>query len=78
MPSSSSRSCVRCRHTLPEGSAYCVACGCHNEGLLDEKVVTIHKQLERRATWEWLCRMFPRLRYLEDLQAWLRYLADRK
>ena len=78
MAPSNTRMCVRCRQALPDRSAYCVACGCHNEGLLDEKVVTIHKQREWRATWEWLCRTFPRLRYLEDLQSWLRFLTDRK
>jgi hypothetical protein len=74
----STPNCIRCQQPLPEGSGYCVACGCANEGQLDEKVVTIHKQREWRATWERLCRSFPRLRYLEDLQNWLRYLAERK
>ena len=35
----SARRCVRCRQELPEGSGYCVACGCANEEALLERRV---------------------------------------
>lgn len=58
-----SRNCVRCRTPLPDGSSYCVSCGCNNEGLLDDKITTVNKQLEARQNWENLCRIFPFLRW---------------
>lgn len=65
MATQRSRNCARCRQPLPDGSSYCVACGCNNEGLLDDKIVKVNNQLEARRNWENLCRMFPFLRWFE-------------
>jgi hypothetical protein len=51
--------CSRCRQPLPEGTSYCVACGCNNEGLLDAKISKVGSDLETRATWNYWCRIFP-------------------
>lgn len=62
MTNSKPLSCVRCRQPLPDGSMYCISCGCSNEGVLEGKIETINKQFEQRRTWEMLCRWFPFLR----------------
>jgi uncharacterized Zn finger protein (UPF0148 family) len=51
--------CSRCRQPLADGTTYCVACGCNNEGLLDAKISKVGSDLETRATWNQLCRFFP-------------------
>ncbi len=51
--------CSRCRQPLPAGTSYCIACGCNNESLLDAKVSKLGSDLESRAMWNNLCRMFP-------------------
>jgi hypothetical protein len=59
------RTCTRCRQPLPEGSSYCVACGCTNESVDNEKIATIAKQAEARKNWEAACRVFPFLRWFQ-------------
>jgi hypothetical protein len=59
------RNCIRCQSPLPDGSAYCVSCGCNNEGLLDDKLVKVNNQLESRRNWENWCKVFPFLRWFE-------------
>jgi len=60
--------CVRCRQPLPEGSYYCVACGCNNESALQDRMVDIGNQLESRRWWFqfWnsLANVFPWIRWL--------------
>jgi len=31
LSNTSTRNCTRCRQPLPEGTGYCVACGCMND-----------------------------------------------
>jgi hypothetical protein len=62
MPATSTRNCTRCRQPLPEGTGYCVACGCTNDGVMDDKYSTVGKQMEQRQMWEAICRVFPWLR----------------
>jgi hypothetical protein len=65
MSATQTANCSRCRQPLPTGTSYCVACGCNNEGLLDNKISAVGRQLEDRRNWENLCRMFPFLRWFE-------------
>jgi hypothetical protein len=62
MPDAPTRNCIRCKQPLPAGTGYCVACGCTNDGVMDDKYSTVGKQMEERATWEAVCRVFPWLR----------------
>lgn len=51
--STSPRLCARCKSSLPEGSGYCVGCGCDNGGV-GEKLVKAHKDIERsKAKVQW-------------------------
>lgn len=43
-----SRKCIRCRQALPEGSGYCVACGCSNEDALTARQVQVTNAAENR------------------------------
>lgn len=61
----STRTCIRCRQPLPDGTSYCVACGCANEGATDAKRAEIGRQMEWRQTWESCCKVFPWLRWFE-------------
>lgn len=42
--------CLRCRQTLPEGSGYCVACGCTNDSAY-EKLIANENKIEQRRFW---------------------------
>jgi hypothetical protein len=64
MPASAAPpACVRCRQPLPQGSQFCVACGCSNEAAVDERIVDLGNQIESRRWWFqfWnsLCAAFP-------------------
>lgn len=53
--------CFRCRQPLTEGSAFCTACGCNNESMLDRKAIRINRDLEdRKLPWwlQWFWKMF--------------------
>jgi hypothetical protein len=62
MPDVPTRKCIRCQQPLPAGTGYCVACGCTNDSVMDDKYVAVGKQMEARRTWEAICRVFPFLR----------------
>jgi hypothetical protein len=50
MPVTSTRNCTRCRQPLPEGTGYCVACGCTNDAAY-EKMIANENQIEVRQFW---------------------------
>ena len=40
--------CSRCRQPLPEGSGYCVACGCTNEFATQSRQASLNQQADNR------------------------------
>jgi hypothetical protein len=42
--------CRRCQQPLPQGSGYCVACGCTNDAVY-EKLIANENQIEKRRFW---------------------------
>lgn len=50
MPEAATRHCIRCQQQLPEGSGYCVACGCTNDTAY-EKMIANENRIESRQFW---------------------------
>ena len=50
MPDITARHCMRCRQALPEGSGYCVGCGCTNDTAY-EKMIANENKIEMRQFW---------------------------
>ena len=50
MSNTSTRNCTRCRQPLPEGTGYCVACGCMNDSAY-EKMIANENKIEVRQFW---------------------------
>ena len=43
--------CVRCRQPLTVGSYFCVSCGHNNESALEDRMLDIGNQIEKRRWW---------------------------
>ena len=59
--------CRRCQQVLPEGSGYCVACGCTNDVAYEKLIDSENKMEQRRermrfwrsfSTWAFAFRIF--------------------
>ncbi len=59
------RTCRRCLQPLPEGSGYCVGCGCSNDAAYEQLIANENAIEDRRfwlKFWMWLASIFPFLR----------------
>jgi predicted amidophosphoribosyltransferase len=65
MSTAAPRLCIRCKQQLPEGTGYCIACGCTNDSVMDTKLAKINRDLQWRKTWVELQSMFPFLRWFD-------------
>jgi hypothetical protein len=58
--------CARCQQPLPEGSGFCVACGCNNDLALMERNAKVSfdadKRVQRLGLWKRLGEALPFLR----------------
>jgi len=43
--------CARCRQPLPEGSGYCVSCGCSNDFAVQQRRLNVNEQADKRIGW---------------------------
>jgi hypothetical protein len=60
------RTCRRCLQALPEGSGYCVACGCSNDAAY-ERLIENENKIENRRFW---FRMLSQLGNLSMFSRW--------
>jgi len=58
--------CARCQQPLPEGSGFCVSCGCNNDMALLERQAKVgmdaNRRIERLGFWKRLSEALPFLR----------------
>lgn len=63
MASSPTRTCPRCRQSLPEGTNFSIPCGFYNETPALDRTAGIHlemgKRKDRLAFWQRLANLLP-------------------